>query len=267
MAQTVSNGKRRILGSVKVEVAAYGSNTFYDLGLGNGAGFSEDMTTNETFPDNGDSLGIVIDEQKITVDFKVLEPDLSVLQIARGGIDALTTTPATLVSGHTQSVNSGAWAYNTFIPFDGQNGNGNQPTMDSTHPVVASTDGDLTVVTDYDLVKVSGKWGIIVKDSTTVTTASQGLTFKYSYTPAASITLSTGGSEVPGWLALRLTNTTSGKAMVMNIYKVQNVKGFQVSFNADNKKSTPNEWVLQFVGVNDTTRAVTDRLYSLTIEE
>ena len=36
MAQTVSNGKRRILGSAKVEVATYGSATFYDLGLGEG---------------------------------------------------------------------------------------------------------------------------------------------------------------------------------------------------------------------------------------
>jgi len=36
MAQTVSNGKRRIIGSAKVEVAVYGSDTWYDLGLGEG---------------------------------------------------------------------------------------------------------------------------------------------------------------------------------------------------------------------------------------
>jgi len=267
MAQTTSNGKRRILGSVKVEVAAYGSDTFYDLGLGNGAGFTEEITATETFPDNGDSLGFVIENQKITVDFKVLEPDLSVLQIARGSIDTLTTTAASAVSGHLQSVASGAWAYNTFIEMDGQNGNGNAPTMDVTIPVVGSVDGTLVNATDYDLVKVNGKWGIIVKDSSTVTTAAQVLTLKYTYTPAASYSLSTGGADVPGWLKLRLTNVTSGKSMVMNIYKCQNTAGFQVAFQPDNQKSKANEWVLKFTGVNDTTRTVGDRLYKLTIED
>jgi hypothetical protein len=267
MSQTTSNGKRRILGSVKVEVAEYGSSTWYDLGLGEGAGFTENVKATETFPDNGASLGFVIDEQSIDVDFICWQPDLSVLKIARGGIDTLTTTAGSAVSGHTQAIASGAWAYNQFISFDGQNGDGTKPTMDVTHPVVGSVDSDLTEVTDFDLVKVSGKWGILVKDSTTVTTTAQVLTLKYSYTPAASYSLSTGGADVPGFLQLRLTNVTSGKNMILTSYKVQNTAGFQVKFNPDNNKSKPAGFVLKFHGVLDSTRTVGDQLYKLTIED
>lgn len=267
MAQTVSNGKLRRIGSAKVEVAAYGSDTWYDLGLGKGIKFTENMVTSETFPDNGDSLGMVIDEQSATISMQVWEPDLAVFNIARGSIDNLTTTAASIVSGHTQSIASGAWAYNQFIVMDGQNGNGNAPTLDGTIPVVGSVDGTLTEVTDFDLVKVSGKWGIIVKDSTAVTTAAQVLTFKYSYTPAASYSLSTGGTDIPGWLKVRLTNVTSGKAMVINFYKCQNTKGFDLPFGADNKKGEPVGWAMEFKAVNDTTRDVKDRLYKITIEE
>jgi hypothetical protein len=266
MTQTVSNGKRRILGSAKVEVCTYGGSTWLDLGLGEGVALTENIKTSESIPDNGSSLGFVIDEQSCDVDFSVWEPDLSTLQIARGGVDNIVTTAGTLVSGHSQVISSGAWAYNGFIALDGQNSDGSKPTLDVTHPVVGSVDSDLAEAVDFDLVKSGSIWGILIKDSTTVTTLTQTITVKYSFTPASSLTLTTGGADVPGFLQLRLTNTTSGKTMVLLLYKVQNTAGFQVKFNPDNNKAKPAPWVLKFHGVCDTSRTVNDQLYALTIQ-
>jgi len=267
MAQTVTNGKRRILGSAKVEVAAYGGNTWYDLGLGEGCGFTEGFKTEESIPDNGASLGMVILDQFADVDFLVWEPDLSTLQIARGGIDNLVTTAGTIVSGHSQVITSGNWTYDTFVPFDGQNASGAKPTMDATHPCVAGTDGDLTEGTDFEVVKVSGKWGVVVRDTAKVTTTAQTMTMLYSFTPAASLTLTTGGADVPGWLQLRLTNTTDAKEAQIQFYKVQNVTGFQLKMNADSGTAKPNAWALKFHAVCDASRTAKDQLYSFKIEE
>lgn len=266
MAQTVSNGKRRILGSAKVEVATYGSDTWYDLGLGEGAAWTESYKTEESIPDNGASLGMVILDQYADVDFLVWEPDLSVLQIARGGVDNLITTAGTQVSGYAQTIASGSWAYDTFVEFTGQNASGAKPTMDATHPCVAGTDGDLVEGTDFEVVKVSGKWGIVVRDSATVTKAAQNLVVTYTFTPAASLTLTTGGADEPGWLKVRLTNTTNAKEAVVLFYKVQNVTGFQVKMNADSGTAKPNAWSLKFHAVCDATRAAKDQLYSFKID-
>jgi len=270
MAQTVSNGKRRILGSAKVEVAAYGSDTWYDLGLGEGVGWTEGFKQEETIPDNGASLGIVILDQFADIDFIVWEPDLAVLKIARGNIDNTIVTAGTEVSGYEQVVASGGWSYNHFIEFTGQNATGTQPTLDVTHPVVAGTNGDLTQGTDFEVVQYGSKWGIIVKDSVTVTTLSQTITIKYTYTPAASVTLTTGGADVPGFLKLRLTNVTSGKTTTFTFHKAQNTTGFSVKMNADSGTAKPDGFVLKFHCVCDATRdsiRELDQLYSWYKEE
>lgn len=270
MAQTVSNGKRRILGSAKVEVAAYGSDTWYDLGLGEGVGWTEGFKQEETIPDNGASLGIVILDQFADIDFIVWEPDLAVLKIARGNIDNTIVTAGTEVAGYSQVVASGGWAYNHFIEFTGQNATGTQPTLDETHPVVAGTNGDLTQGTDFEVVQYGSKWGIIVKDSVTVTTLSQTITIKYTYTPAAGVTLTTGGADVPGFLKLRLTNVTSGKTTTFTFHKAQNTTGFSVKMNADSGTAKPDGFVLKFHCVCDADRdsiRELDQLYSWYKEE
>ncbi len=266
MAQTVSNGKRRILGSAKVEVATYGSTTFYDLGLGEGVAWQEGFKTEESIPDNGASLGMVILDQFADIDFAVWEPDLTALQLARGAIDNIIVTNGDTVSGYEQVIASGSWLYDVFIPFTGQNANGSKPTMDATHPALAATDGDLTENTDFQIVKVAGMWGIVIRDSAKVTTQVQNVTVKYTFTPAASLRLTTGGADVPGWLQLRLTNVTDGKNMVVGFYKVQNVTGFQLKMNSDSGTAKPNSWALKFHAVCDATRSTKDQLYYLDIQ-
>ncbi len=93
-----------------------------------------------------------------------------------------------------QVVASGAWKYDTFIPFDKQNADGTCPNIDS---VVAGTNGSLVLNTDYFKTKdpATGKWGITARDSSTITTESQSLTIQYDYTPSAKATLSGGTSQ------------------------------------------------------------------------
>jgi hypothetical protein len=264
MAQTTGNGKRRIMGSAKVEVATYGGSSWYDLGYGEGVSWVEGFKTDEAIPDNSASLGIVVLDQYADIDFMVWQPDFEALTLARGSIDTYTAIPGDLVSGHTQTVASGAWGYGTFIEFDGQNSDGSAPTMDGTHPVVGSVDSDLTVAVDYDLVKVGSKWGVVITDSATVTTIAQSLTLKYSYTPTASVTFETGGESIPGFLKLRLTNVTSGKTTVVEFHKVQNTTGFSVKMNADSGTAKPTPWALKFHSVNDGSLDTKKQLYKIT---
>lgn len=264
MAQTVGNGKRRIMGSAKVEVATFGGSSWYDLGMGEGVAWTEGFKTDEAIPDNSASLGIVILDQYADIDFQCWQPDFEALALARGSIDTYTAVPGDAVSGHSQVIASGAWAYNEFIEFDGQNSDGSKPTMDVTHPVVGSVDSDLAIAVDYDLVKVGGKWGVIITDSTTVTTLTQTITLKYSYTPTASVTFETGGESIPGFLKLRLTNTTSGKTTVVEFHKVQNMAGFSVKMNSDSGTAKPTPWVLKFHAVNNADLASKKQLYKIT---
>lgn len=267
MAQTATKGIRRILGSCKVEIADIGSDTFYDLGPGEGVAVSEEYKTDEYIPDNSQTYGEVLLDQIDTVDFAAVEPDFTLLQKARGNIDTLTVNEASLVSGHTQTIASGAWTYSQFIAFDLQNAAGTKPTMDATHPCVAATNSDLVEGTDFDVIKVGSNWGAVVYDSATVTTTTQALVFKYSATPIASYDLSTGGADEIGFCQLKLTNTNAaGKKLIFRYYRVQCTKGFQLKFGKDKETVQPVTWVLQFKCVRDETRASKDQLRKISFE-
>lgn len=102
-----------------------------------------------------------------------------------------------IVNNFSQVVASGSWLYNNFIELTHQNGDGTLPNIDS---VTGATDGALTLNDDYIVVKnAQGKWGIVIIDSTTVTTQAQNVTIQYDYTPNAAeeITLPIVFTESP----------------------------------------------------------------------
>lgn len=108
--------------------------------------------------------------------------DRDLIDLLLGGTPA--DVAGSIVNNYSQVEASGAWAYNTFIPFDFQDGDGTAPVVDS---VTGGTDGALVLNTDYMLVKnAQGQWGIIVIDSATVTTLAQTMTIQFDYTPNAS---------------------------------------------------------------------------------
>src|SRR4029079_19081375 len=100
-----------------------------------------------------------------------------------------TAGSSTPVTG--EATTSGNWGYRQIIFFAQQQYDLSVPTSVT---VTGSTDGLLTVVTDYDLVKdpATGKWGVAIKDSVPVTTLSQTITLAYTSTPNAALVL-TGG--------------------------------------------------------------------------
>lgn len=117
-----------------------------------------------------------------------------------------TDVAGTLVSGATQVLSANAWAYNRFYEIVGKNGNGNAPTITS---VIGATDGALVAETDYFIVKNDrGVWGIMIKDSVTVTTLNQNVTITYSYTPNAEERLTlTAAFREDSRFAVRITAT------------------------------------------------------------
>jgi hypothetical protein len=154
---------------------------------------------------------------------------------------------ASIVNNHVQTVASGAWAYNVFIPFEFQNGNGTAPNVDS---VVGSVDGALVSETDYFIGKNDlGVWGIFIKNSVTVTTLVQSIAIQFDYTPnaAENITLPITFQESPR-LYVKIVATDNGKDRTiilddatfegkyglefLDVVEAGDIKGTEFSFKA-----------------------------------
>lgn len=143
-----------------------------------------------------DNRGTVVNKERLQgkIECELLEAgNMSVLESIFKGLVTLTPVAASIVNNHVQTVASGSWTYDTFIPFDAQNGDGTYPNVDS---VTLGTDGAIVLNTDYVKTKdpATGKWGITIRDSSTVTTQAQAVVIQFDYTPAASQVL-TGGTN------------------------------------------------------------------------
>ncbi len=110
------------------------------------------------------------------------------------GVVTAGTVAGVIVNNHVQTIASGDWAYDTFIPFEFQNADGTVPNVDS---VTLGTNGAIVLHTDYTKVKdeTTGDWGIVLWDSATITTLVQNVVIQFDYTPAASQTLTGGSSQ------------------------------------------------------------------------
>lgn len=144
---------------------------------------------------NSDNRGEIIRKSRMPgrIEAELLEPaDADTLENIFKGLITKSANAGTPLSNEQDVIASGDWAYNTFIPFEYQDSDGTAPTVDS---VTGSTDGVLAVNVDYIIVQHDdGRWGIMVLDSTAVTTLSQTITIQIDVTPAASKTL-TGGTN------------------------------------------------------------------------
>jgi len=143
-----------------------------------------------------DNRGDILDRarQQLVMSGTWLEPgDVNKLENLFKGLVTKSSTAGSAVSGATQAVASGSWNYENLIFIENQNNDLSEITINS---VSAGSDGSLTEGTDYFKVKdpATGKWGIIIYDSVTLTTESQALTINYDYTPAASLNLAGGSS-------------------------------------------------------------------------
>jgi len=254
-----------ILGSADVLVGD-DELSLVSLGPANGIKFEESFEEIKMEIDNYGEEIFGIKNQQVKVSGGFLEIDLEKFADVRGGIDLYTTVAASKVSDATQSVPSGTWEFNKFIEITHQNGDGTILQIDATGHVnvTGSVDGPLTVVDDFDMVQDNaGKWGIIVKDSATVTTEDQALTIAYDYTPAATKKLTSGGLKTIASKVVQLKHTTSdGKEFKITLYKAKNTEGMKIDFPADAADKAA-EIPFTFTGTCDGSRTVGDQLYKM----
>jgi len=169
-----------------------GAGDVVDLGAVRNVKFTAEQVRVEV---NSDNRGTILNKIRLrgVCEFDWLEPgDPSKMETLFKGLVEKDTEDGTPVEDYEQTVNSGSWAFNGFIPFTYQDADGTAPTIVS---VTGSEDSTLTVNVDYIVTQHDdGRWGIVVLDSTTVTTIEQNIVIVYDYTPAASLTL-TGGTN------------------------------------------------------------------------
>lgn len=237
--QTTETTSQVLYGAVKIEVSS--ASNFagaVDIGAVNGAKYTEEMKISTLEADNVVDRDIVT-EQKGMIEFEQIQMlNESARAIMRGSLDTITNVAGSAVTGATQTVYSGSWGFNTFEPLDHQNGDGSAVSVTS---VTGSTNGLLVAETDYFVVKNDdGIYGIMVKDSVTVTTIAQNLAIVYDYTPNASVIYETGGKSVIPYFYVRMTNTDEAGKIVKweTLGKCNLFKGDEIVFKKYNADDT-----------------------------
>lgn len=219
-------------GSVRVQIGD-DFNTLVDIGALRDPKLQMMSEVQSIEFDNVDDLRQFAEGDKVQLSFLLAEINLTNLAKLDKGLVNLTTVAGTIVNNYSQVVASGAWAYNTFIPFDNQNGDGTAITPDS---VTAGTNGLLVSETDYFITSVNGIRGIIVKDSATVTTLAQTITIVYDYTPSASKKITFNKIGTKQLVVCRITNTDSdGNEFKIDIEDVTNIQAQSIDFTADDE--------------------------------
>jgi hypothetical protein len=265
MYQTTVQDSRTIrFGSGKVEVGD-SVETLVNLGAMNGISFKETWDNIRVSSDNVGEVDVGINNHKAAIAGNLVEINLDNLCLLRGGIDLVTNIPGTLVTGATQTVQSGSWAYNKFIKIANQNGNGAPITVTS---VAGSVNSALVENTDYYVGQNNaGEYGIFVIDSATITTANQNLTITYNYTPNAAKKFTSGGKNKISPKVVRVTNVNAeGKKFQITIYKAANESGISLELQTDDSgqfATTP----INLVGVLDASRTAGDQLFEIYDEQ
>lgn len=168
---------------------------------------------------DSDNKGTIINKIRITglVDFDWLEAGhMPNLEQLFKGLVTRSTQAGTPVTGASQVVASGKWLYDKFIELTNQMNDLSKPTITS---VTLGTNGAIVLNTDYFVVKDAGtgRWGIVIRDSTTVTTEAQSVTIVYNYTPAAAQVLTGGSSKTATPRYVRITGPSESDANIERI--------------------------------------------------
>ncbi|MFA5092083.1 MAG: hypothetical protein WC483_06060 [Candidatus Paceibacterota bacterium] len=202
-----------------------------------------------------------VKNMKASAAFTLYQINLTNLQELLDGIASVSATADDPVADHQQFIASGAWEYQGFIPFEGQNSSGAVPTNIT---VSGSEDGPLVADTDFFVMKnENGIWGLYVINSETVTTESQVLTLEYDYTPAASYTLKMGAaSDELTAKIVEFSKTISSKVFRARLWSATNENGFSLAF-PDSAGDEPASMPMTLTGGLDTTRTSGEQLIEI----
>ncbi|AAM07159.1 predicted protein [Methanosarcina acetivorans C2A] len=248
-------------GSAKIEVGETES-TLIDLGIAEGISFTEEFEPIEVKPDNGPKLTLGTKNHIATVAFSMMELNLENLYLIRGGIDTKTNVAgsATPVTDE-EHILSGV----EFARLDHKNGDGSIVTSVT---VVDASDNACVQDTDYILALDPEGYTCIARVAgSTVLTDGDTAKVDYTYTPNASIELSSGGLNTINPRVARLTNTNAaGKKFEVTVYKASNKNGIKLEFPADDAADVMKPEIT-LEGVVDTTRTAGDQLFKIVDEQ
>jgi len=209
----VLNEKTVQIGSAAMFYTLDNFASFTGLGAADALVMTETIAPLDGEPDNAAKPARAdgVASQEIVVTGNLWENDPVKIAALRGGIDVVSQTAGTPVVGASQVQASGAWLFDVPFEIEGQNADGTSPSITS---ITGSVDGVIATPADYSLIKdaSTGKWSIMVIDSTTVTTEVQTMTVLYDYTPSVNTKVTTGGLVAAGRVGIRMINRTVDKA-------------------------------------------------------
>lgn len=182
--------------------------------------------------DNTDPLRKFVRGDRVQVTFDLAEINFDNMAVLDDGMINLTTVAGTPVSNATQLVVAGGWAFEQFIEIANQNGDGSAINVDS---VTGATDGALTPDTDYRVVEVNGKFGIIILDGGSPgVTLNQNITIQYDYTPNESKKITFNESGTKHLKCMRIVNVDENNKMFkIDIEEGTNFAPISVDFAGD----------------------------------
>lgn len=229
--QTSQTPTLRLRGSGLVEVASYSSNPVWkSFGAITGLKTTENMTVAAEEVGNAAPIDRVT-VQDVTIELSQLELlDNSCREIMRGGFDNFATVAGTETTD-SQVFAADSTAVDTAYELEYQMGDGTLPVVVVSDTVAAYVDG-----TDYELFLDSDKAKIIfiaggAYDATKV------ITIATTYTPAASIVVSSGDkSELPFFM-VRITTKNDGRPVESLFYRCQTTTGEVHEFKSDNDEA------------------------------
>jgi len=248
-------------GSAKIEVGET-TGSLINLGVAQDVEFSEEFSPIVLKPDNAPEIPIGVREHYATAKFNLWEVDLSNLNLIRGGMDTFSMVAASPVTVTDELIKLDG---TTMVRLANRSGNGAEPTAltvkDSANATAARN-------TDYVIGIDSGGWPVIGRvAASTVITSGEMVKVSYTFTPRASVKLSTGGKNTINPRVVRLTNTNSaGKIFQITIYAALNQGGIEIKLPGDDSED-PAVVPIELKGSVDSTRTAGDRLFEILDEQ
>lgn len=258
---TLQNTEALRWGSAKVEAALYsdGFGSLQNLGAIRELVITETYNPTNVWSDNAGSLKRFINSQKLNIKFIWLEPELTKLNMLRGGIDTYATVAASPTAVTDEEVTLTSLAFTKFAYKNAAN------TVVTSIVVTtnASTPVTLTKDTDYVVAVSSDGYTGIARIEGGAITSGDTVLVDYSYTPASQKTLSSGGKNIILPIVMRFTNTDEDSTdLRIDVYQATFNVGMILQFMSDQAEDV-NPFPLEFEAELDETRTAGDQLIKI----
>jgi hypothetical protein len=258
----IQNSKTLRFGSAKIEVGA-DVGTLTNLGIASDVEFTEEFKTNSLKPDNAPEEINWISEQTATAKFNLWEMNLTNLNMIRGGIDTLTTTPSGSPVTTTDELHVLTGVVGTRLLLKNSTG-----AIATTISVKDSANGSCVLNTDYYVYVDGDGYTCIARNGTSATIITgEQVKVTYTVTPAASVKITSGGKSSISTRVVRLTNlNASGQKFQITVFAARNQKGIELKLPADDDDTVMMTEV-ELKGTCDPTLAIGAQLFEIIDEQ